>query len=143
MQVELRAIKHHKSLSQETAAFTAELWVNGKLAGTVQNTGQGEGNYPRWIDEKLAPKVGKYMESLPPKATKYGGLSMTLDFYIALLVEADLQRSMARTMLQRNQVFTDGRKVFKGKRGVNYKLAPGQRVVTDEAELVALLAAQG
>lgn len=46
MNIELKNIKHFPSLSQETEAFTASLYINGKHAGYAENTGHGgETNY--------------------------------------------------------------------------------------------------
>ena len=46
MNIELKNVKHFPSLSQETEAFTASLYINGKHAGYAENTGHGgETNY--------------------------------------------------------------------------------------------------
>lgn len=46
MNIELKNIKHSPSLSEETEAFTASLYINGKHAGYAENTGHGgETNY--------------------------------------------------------------------------------------------------
>lgn len=39
--IELRKIKHSKSLSEETPAYTADVYVDGKLFCHVSNHGQG------------------------------------------------------------------------------------------------------
>ncbi len=41
MKIELKKIKHSPSLSEETNAFTADLYINGILAGYCRNSGQG------------------------------------------------------------------------------------------------------
>ena len=41
MQTELRRISYNASLSQETSAFTADIWVDGKKAGSAENHGTG------------------------------------------------------------------------------------------------------
>ncbi|MDF2855104.1 MAG: hypothetical protein K0Q87_955 [Neobacillus sp.] len=46
MNIELKNVKHFPSLIQETEAFTASLYINGKHAGYAENTGHGgETNY--------------------------------------------------------------------------------------------------
>ena len=46
--MELRKIKHFHELSQETMAFSAQLWVDGKHIADVSNNGEGGSNniYP-------------------------------------------------------------------------------------------------
>lgn len=41
MNIELKNIKHFPSLSQETEAFTASLYIKGKHAGCAKNVGHG------------------------------------------------------------------------------------------------------
>lgn len=46
MNIELKNIKHFPSLSHETEAFTASIYINGKHAGYAENAGHGgETNY--------------------------------------------------------------------------------------------------
>jgi hypothetical protein len=57
--MELRKIKHFNELSQETAAFSAQLWVGGKHIADVSNNGEGGPNniYPAkgytWKDVQI------------------------------------------------------------------------------------------
>ena len=41
MKIELKSIKFSEALSEETNAFTANLYINGKLAGYCKNQGHG------------------------------------------------------------------------------------------------------
>ena len=41
MEIELKNVKHFPSLSQETEAFTASLYINGQHAGFAKNAGHG------------------------------------------------------------------------------------------------------
>jgi len=41
MKIELKNVKFSEAMSEETNAFTADLYVNGKKAGYCKNTGQG------------------------------------------------------------------------------------------------------
>jgi hypothetical protein len=44
MNVELKKVKYHESMSDETNCFEAEIWVDGKKLADVQNHGQGGEN---------------------------------------------------------------------------------------------------
>jgi len=39
MKIELRKLKHATNLSEETNAFTADIYINGIHAGTADNRG--------------------------------------------------------------------------------------------------------
>ena len=41
MKIEIKNIKHSPSLSEETNAFTADIYVNGVKAGSAMNRGHG------------------------------------------------------------------------------------------------------
>ena len=41
MQIELRRVSYSATLSQETSAFTADIWVDGNKAGSAENHGTG------------------------------------------------------------------------------------------------------
>jgi len=44
MNVELKKVKFHEDMSDETNCFSAEIWVDGKVLAYVKNDGQGGGN---------------------------------------------------------------------------------------------------
>lgn len=41
MNIELRNVKYSPSLSEETSAFTADIYINGKKSGYARNDGRG------------------------------------------------------------------------------------------------------
>jgi len=58
MHVELKKVKYHEDMSDETNCFSAEIWVDGAKLADVSNNGQGGSNmyYPveginhRWAE---------------------------------------------------------------------------------------------
>ena len=99
MNIEVKKIKHARSLSEETNAFSAELHVDGKHVADCKNSGQGGMTdvYPKYSENKtkrkyyfdMVLKAEEFCKTLP----KYkGDLKMSLDFYIDLEVEKDLQK---------------------------------------------------
>jgi hypothetical protein len=96
---ELRKVKIARNMSEETTAFTADLWFNGELIGYCKNSGQGGATF-------VTPAFGKnpstaaiaaahakvdefesWCETLPPNVSKYGTLNMDSDLYLGLLVD--------------------------------------------------------
>ena len=55
MQIELRRVSYSATLSQETSAFTADIWVDGKKAGTAENHGTGgcTNSHPPALQQRL------------------------------------------------------------------------------------------
>ena len=87
MKVELKSIKIHDDLSEETCCFTATVYLDGKRAGTVENTGKGGENFYSWKDRVKGEAFIKWAATLPPCESHYGPLTMDADLYISELIE--------------------------------------------------------
>lgn len=88
--IELRRVVYNARLSQETAAFAADVWVNGKKAGTVQNEGTGGAN--RVSPPSLERLLEEHAQTLPPlpPAPELGSptpLAMNAELLIGELLE--------------------------------------------------------
>jgi hypothetical protein len=77
MKIELRNVKHSAALSEETAHFLAEIWIDGEEAGTARN--QGTGGATRILPHHLGERLESYARSLPPLKTKFGALTQSAD----------------------------------------------------------------
>lgn len=89
MKLELKNIKHCPSLSEETEAFTADLWINGKKIAYCKNDGQGGCTYYNTYDPSLRPllkEAEEFCKSLPPYEGNFGSIKMDLEFKIDLLL---------------------------------------------------------
>ena len=93
MKVELRKVKIAKNLSEETIAFTADLWVDGEQIGYVRNDGRGGANLVSPIMVKDQSTIGRirefesWCETQPPRHNRHDVFDMTADYYISLMVE--------------------------------------------------------
>ena len=67
MNITLKNLKYSPSLSEETNAFTADVYVDGKKEGTASNHGTG-GNTDIWPRE-LEKRIDEYAKTLPPVVT--------------------------------------------------------------------------
>jgi hypothetical protein len=98
MKIELKKIKISEHLSEETTAFTADIFVDGKEAGYARNTGQGGcTDYNAYEGKRsLLEAAEKHCLSLPP--IKYEGafgpseIKMNMEHFIDELVEAELKK---------------------------------------------------
>jgi len=64
MKVELKNVKHAAWNSQETACFSAKVYIDGRCAGTVSNDGHGgPDDYAPW---ELRDRLTEWAKTLPP-----------------------------------------------------------------------------
>jgi hypothetical protein len=116
MKIELRKITYNARLSEETPAFAADVYINGKKRGDVKNDGHGGPHmiHPRDLDVEL----GAHAKTLPPVPSPWGGepLQRDADWVLSdLLFEhlntRDLTRKMkAKTMFLRGGVLYEIKK---------------------------------
>ncbi len=82
MKVELRKVKYSAALSEETAAFTADVYVDGKKVGTASNHGTGGSNDIHWTDRAAGGAFAAYLKTLPPET-----FAITEDYFFSTLIE--------------------------------------------------------
>lgn len=128
--IELRKISHNKSLSEETPAYTAQVWVDGKHYCDVSNHGQGGCDMqhppkgvpagPFHADLKaLNERIG---ETFPQWSSEFGDkqtLKRDLEFVChELLGDIEITKDL-RWLVNRTVVFfrpdTNGIHIYKGK----------------------------
>jgi len=104
MKIELKSIKIAEFLSEETTAFTADIFVDGIKVGYAKNDGHGGSTGYNAYEGKrdLLHKAEQFCLGLPSKTYDIGGgrsplvLEMNLEFIIDELVEAELKRKDAK-----------------------------------------------
>lgn len=70
MQIELKSIRVYDRMSEETTAFSASLYIDGKKVGTAKNDGRGGMtdyyyNHPDYCD--IIREAESYCKTLPPR----------------------------------------------------------------------------
>lgn len=73
MKVELKKVSFSERLSEETNAFAADIWINGKKAGDCQNDGHGGCTYYHFTDPSVRDAFEAYAKSLPSKTLTLEG----------------------------------------------------------------------
>ena len=90
MKIELKSIKFSEAMSEETNAFTANLYINGKNVGYCKNTGQG-GCTDYYGIEKASSDIIKeaeaYCKALPKTKWKDMEFDQSLESVIDQLLE--------------------------------------------------------
>ena len=97
MEIELKKIKIVDEMSDETTCFCADVWIDGKFEGRVQNSGQGGCN--DYAPHRLEDVLQKHAESLGP--VEFGGtwLERDADMVVSELLEAHRLRKELRRRL--------------------------------------------
>ena len=84
MKIELKKLKHYEGMSQETNAFSADLYVDGKLAATCRDDGNGGCigfyTYDSGCEKGLLAKAEDYCRTLPPYIYTHGNGKMFIQF---------------------------------------------------------------
>lgn len=99
----LKNLEVYERMSEETTAFCADLYIGDFFVGTCENSGKGEGNYPRiyptkkGIEDadvlftmwnKICEEVGKhhFHQPCPYDHKDFYDWDYTMDFLIADMV---------------------------------------------------------
>lgn len=69
MKIELHRISYNSTLSQENAAFTAEVWIDGELAFHARNQGTGGADFYRQVGRWTEAQVDAWLKAnRPPRS---------------------------------------------------------------------------
>ena len=113
MNAELRKLKTFQELSRETDAFSAELWIDGKIAAYVENDGGGGSHMIRWVDRSHGKSAyetafNAWTKAMPPTPADddFGPLEMDAELWIGeemdrIAWEQQLKRRCSRNTLIR------------------------------------------
>lgn len=111
--IELKNIKHARSLSEETNAFTAQLHINGEHIADCKNSGRGGETdiNPRFSTDEIKRKryreivqnAEAFCKKMPKAKSEFSedGLAMSLDFYVDLEVEKDLKNKEVQRQIKK------------------------------------------
>jgi hypothetical protein len=103
MNIELKNVTYSKALSQETSAYTADIWVDGKKRGTVRNQGQGgcDDIYPR----ELARDLAVHAATLPPTDCYGTMLKPSVEMVLGELLEKYLAAKELKRIFKKKCLF--------------------------------------
>jgi hypothetical protein len=111
--VELRNISYNARLSEETAAFAAKVYIDGKYAGDASNAGHG--GCTRITPPALYDRLTAYAATLPPVASSFSEETFPQDADIVLgdLLEAWIAERDLKRMLRAGSVVAQDGKIFR------------------------------
>lgn len=93
MKIELKKVQIYNKLSEETTAFTADIYVNGVKAGYAKNDGCGGSTLSRAYEGKrsLIEEAEEYCLSLPPIKYTNIEIPMDLEHFIDNIIDEIIQ----------------------------------------------------
>ena len=107
--IELKNVKVAHHMSEETIAFTATLYINGKKAAHVKNDGRGGDNYPRFLDRETEKEFHEFCATLPLRqpSPEFGDMApypMTYDSFIGDLLDAWMENDDWKRKCKKNVI---------------------------------------
>lgn len=108
MKIELRKFKSYPARSEETLNFTADVYIDERRVGTVENEGRGGMNFFRGDAPGMAQVISDYAKTLPPSEVPgYGTVPMTADILFGDLAEEMEEKRLAALDKKRRAKFAD------------------------------------
>lgn len=99
MKIELRRISYNAALSQETAAFAAEVWIDGELAFHARNQGTGGADFYRQVGRWTEAEVNAWLTA--NKLPRSLGDDLACDHDLEIEVSDLLMRAVEGKRLKR------------------------------------------
>ncbi|WP_293922561.1 hypothetical protein [Sphingobium sp. UBA5915] len=104
MKIELKNVHYSAALSQETAAYAAEIWIDGELAFHARNEGTGGADFYHRIGRWTEAEVDAWLKAnRPPRAlddfTCDHDLELEVNDLLARVVEGRRLKRLLRTNL--------------------------------------------
>lgn len=97
MKIELKKFQFFERMSEETNAFVADVYIDGKNVGNARNDGQGGSTYYQYnsglrSNVEAMEKAEKFCLSLPPIKYDTFEIPMNLEHFIDDLVTAEIKK---------------------------------------------------
>ena len=94
MKIELKNVKISESLSEETTAFTADIFVNGKKAGYARNDGRGGCTEYHSFQEtrEIINEAEKFTLTLPKIKYDFNGKTFEMDSNLENVIDNLLEK---------------------------------------------------
>lgn len=113
MKIELKKIKYSAALSQDSSAYSAEIWVDGVKRGTVQN--QGFGGPDDVHPHTLEMEIIEYAKTLPPLSYFGKDLPQSLETVLGGILNRHLGEKRLKRLLTTKTVFIEDGKCYTSK----------------------------
>jgi hypothetical protein len=109
MKLELKKISHSESLSEETNAFTADFYVDGKKTAHCRNDGRGGSTFINHYDNmsETLKSAKSYCKLLPPVVYDDFTLEMDIELYIDNMLQKHLENKELKKNFRKGLVYNE------------------------------------
>ncbi len=105
MKIELRRISHSAALSQETAAFAAEVWIDGELAFHARNQGTGGADFYHQVGRWTQTQVDTWLKAnRPPRCLGDFTCDHDLEVEVSDLLIREVEGRRLKRLLRTNLI---------------------------------------
>lgn len=113
MKIELRRINHNPKLSEETNAFSAEIWIDGEPAFEARNQGQGGCDLYRQLGRWCEAEVNVWLKANRP-IRPFQGLTLEhdLEAEVGDLLASELEYRRLKRLLRTNLITIERGQIF-------------------------------
>lgn len=113
MKIELRRINHNPKLSEETNAFSAEIWIDGERAFEARNQGQGGCDFYRQLGRWSEAEVDAWLKANRP-IRPFQGLTLEhdLEAEVGDLLASELEYRRLKRLLRTNLITIERGQIF-------------------------------
>ena len=110
MKIEVKAVKVHHDMSEETLCFSANLYVDGKKLCEISNRGCG-GSHEYFMPVSVSKKLNDWCKANLPKWSMFDGKEMDtdLELHISHLISEYDQKKYLKSLIKRKIVVVDDR----------------------------------
>lgn len=114
MKIELRRINHNPKLSEETNAYSAEVWINDERAFDARNQGQGGCDLYRQLGRWTEAEINAWLKANRP-IRSFQGLTLEHDLEVEVgdLLEHELEYRRLKRLLWTNLITIERGQIFK------------------------------
>ena len=139
MRIELKSVRYNEKLSDETACFSASIYIDGSNVGEARNTGTGGAT--EVMPWALADQLNAYAATLPPDTYEHNGITHSFPRNAESLIDEAFeqwhrnkeQRQFA-TRLTTRLISVRGGQVYESKRVTPAQIAAWLPAVAVRAE---------
>lgn len=113
MKIEIRKLKLHRELSEETNCYSAEIWIDGERAFLARNNGHGGADFYHRLGALTEQQVDDWLKAHRPKITMEGlELEYSLEIEICDLIEEHQQIAALRRKAKTHLLTIEDGQVF-------------------------------